>query len=359
MGYLGAIVGAGFASGQEIAQFFVNYGESGLKGAITATLLFSLCGALLIYSAHKIKSSNYQYILVHLLGRRMGRIIDLLLAVFLYLGISTMLSASGAVFYEHLYLPKNLGIFIAYGLVILMLLSGKRGLISSYNILVPVKVILLIIISGYAAFFVQPPQVESYTYFICPADEKYWLLASILYVAYNFSLAMVVLTGYQSISERKNGIIGAVCGGLLLGMLLIINYIALSKYLPAITHYQVPMLYVAGNISQISKYLYTIVLWVGILTTAIANAYGFVSRVSSFTGLGFTVSLLTCMTLALPVSMQSFSSLVSKVYPIFGIIGILIISSLLYKSIKDMIGELYYKLMSILSRIKEGLTWPI
>ena len=44
MGYLGAVIGAGFASGQEIMQFFVNYGSCGLTGALTATFLFALMG---------------------------------------------------------------------------------------------------------------------------------------------------------------------------------------------------------------------------------------------------------------------------------------------------------------------------
>ncbi len=44
MGYLGAVIGAGFASWQEIVQFFVAYELYGMKGALVATGLFALCG---------------------------------------------------------------------------------------------------------------------------------------------------------------------------------------------------------------------------------------------------------------------------------------------------------------------------
>ncbi|MGS0745618.1 hypothetical protein ACU70A_06670 [Syntrophomonas erecta subsp. sporosyntropha] len=37
MGYLGAVVGAGFASGQEIVQFFVTYGALGWRGYHSGT----------------------------------------------------------------------------------------------------------------------------------------------------------------------------------------------------------------------------------------------------------------------------------------------------------------------------------
>ena len=105
MGYLGAVIGAGFASGQEIMQFFVNYGSCGLTGALTATFLFALMGGLLLHLSHRFQVSNYQDLLAKTVGEKLSPVIDTLLAVFLFLGISTMFSASGEVFYEHLYLP--------------------------------------------------------------------------------------------------------------------------------------------------------------------------------------------------------------------------------------------------------------
>jgi len=354
MGYLGAVIGAGFASGQEIVQFFVAYGNYGLKGTVTAAALFALCGAMLLYLAHRWQVSNYQDMLHRMMGERMGVLVDFLLALFLFLGISTMLSASGAVFYEHLYLPKNLGIFLAYSMVVAFLLTGKRGLMTSYNLLVPLKIVLLLLISGYAAFFIKGQAMEVYTTFICPSETRFWLLSSLLYVAYNFSLAMVVLSEYQTIGNRDDGIIGAAWGGLVLGILVMINYIALSRFLPVVMHYEVPMLYVAGKISLPAKHVYTLVLWVGILTTAIANAYGFAQRFAGFTGLSYRFCLVLCMTLALPVSMRSFSSLVSKIYPLFGILGILIITMLVYRTTKDAAAEVYYYIMQCITGRKEA-----
>lgn len=353
MGYLGAVIGAGFASGQEIVQFFVAYGLYGMKGALVATGLFALCGGMLLYMAHRWQVSNYQDMLKKMMGERTGLFIDFLLAIFLFLGISTMMSASGAVFYEHLYLPKGLGVFLAYILVIAFLFTGRKGLIISYNVLVPFKVILLLIISCYAAFFLEKQTMEMYTAFMCPAEPRFWLLASLLYVAYNFALALVVLSEYQTLGQAGDSITGAIWGGLILGVLVLVNYMALYKFVPVIMQYEVPMLYVAGKISLTAKYVYTLVLWVGILTTAIANAYGFTQRFAGLTGLNYRFCLILCLTLALPIAMRSFSSLVSKVYPVFGILGILIISALLYRTIKDISRALYYCIMQYIAQRKE------
>ena len=155
MGYLGAVIGAGFASGQEIVQFFVYYGSNGIHGTAMVTLMFAACGARLLYLAHSQKASNYQDILIYLLGERLGGLVDVLVAVFLFLGVSTMLSASGAVFYEHLYLPKELGILIAYSVVVVLLIAGKRGLIYSLQSSGAGQIILMILISGYVVLIVH------------------------------------------------------------------------------------------------------------------------------------------------------------------------------------------------------------
>lgn len=347
MGYLGAVIGAGFASGQEIVQFFVSYGDWGIRGCYLSMVLFALSGGLLLYYAHNNKVSNYQELLSSLLGDKTGRTLDFMLAIFLFLGISTMLSASGAVFQEHLFLPKELGILLAYLFVLVSILTGRKGLIYTYNILVPVKMVLLLIIAGYAALGPGITSADTQAAFSLPGETKYWGVAAILYVAYNFSLAMVVLTEYQSISTRRDSMVGAAWGGLILGVLIILNYTALKKFLPVILHYEVPMLYIAGHISGVTKIIYSVVLWVGILTTAIANAYGFAQRFASFAGISYGLCLFLCLTLALPLSLQNFSFLVGKVYPLFGILGIFILSALLLKATKDISLELYYNIKNV------------
>jgi len=344
MGYLGAVVGAGFASGQEIVQFFVSYGVYGFKGVIIATILFAVCGGLLLHIAHLNQVSNYQNILKIIFGDRIGKTIDIALAVFLFLGLSTMLSASGAVFFEHLFLPKWLGIFLAYILILMFLFTGKSGLVFSYNLLVPIKITLMVLIAGYIILFANTDDVGFHTAFFRPLDQQSWGIAAILYVAYNFALAMVVLTEYQPLTTRKNAITGAVWGGLVLGFVLFLNFTAMSKYWPTVIHYEVPMLYVTGNVFGPVKLVYCLVLWVGILTTAFANAYGVAQRIAKSIGLRYELCLMLCATASLPVSMQSFSSLVGKIYPIFGLLGIFILGGLVYKCIKDIVCFLYYNI---------------
>lgn len=49
--YAGTVIGAGFASGQELLQFFASYGWFGLLGVCVATILFTVFGKYCLMSA--------------------------------------------------------------------------------------------------------------------------------------------------------------------------------------------------------------------------------------------------------------------------------------------------------------------
>lgn len=334
-GYLGAVVGAGFVSGQEVIQFFVINGKQGWWGTLLAAMLFIILAAVLLRTAHRHKVSNYQGLLTLLFAGRPAVVLDLLLAGFLFLGISIMLSASGAIFQEHFSWPRSAGIILTYVTVLLALLSGKQGLVTSYNYLVPIKIILLLAVNLYLALGITNEEMGYYLTALQKPGNFYWAIAAVLYAAYNFTLAMVVLVEYQAITTKKQGVDGAVLGGALLGGLLIINFWALANNLPQVFAYEIPMLFAAGRISQEVKYCYLLILWLGILTTAIANTYGFTQRLSKYGGTNFKTTLFLALSLALPLSWQSFSDLVGWLYPVFGIMGTIIIGALIYRYGKD------------------------
>ena len=42
-GYVAAVIGAGFASGQEIISFFVKYGKYSIIGVLLSCVIFGVC----------------------------------------------------------------------------------------------------------------------------------------------------------------------------------------------------------------------------------------------------------------------------------------------------------------------------
>ncbi|NLN27047.1 MAG: hypothetical protein GX161_02430 [Firmicutes bacterium] len=81
--YAGAIIGAGFASGQELLFFFGAFGPSGLWGLALAGLVFTVIGGSLFEYARKVESGSHEAVLVRLCGANIGHIVDTVLSAFL------------------------------------------------------------------------------------------------------------------------------------------------------------------------------------------------------------------------------------------------------------------------------------
>ena len=56
--FVGAIMGAGFASGREIWQFFGVFGEKGIVGALLVGILFIFLGTMTAYIARKLDTNE-------------------------------------------------------------------------------------------------------------------------------------------------------------------------------------------------------------------------------------------------------------------------------------------------------------
>ena len=98
--YVGTIVGAGFATGREIVEFFSQYGFYGFIGIILTGYLFILLGTKIMLLALSINAQTYQELNSYLFGQKWGWIINLLFFIMLFGVTAVMLSGAGAVFEE-------------------------------------------------------------------------------------------------------------------------------------------------------------------------------------------------------------------------------------------------------------------
>ena len=108
--YVGAIVGAGFASGQEIVQFFLVFGSQGLIGLMLLGLLFAAFGMAVLFLIEKNGIETYQEMMKLLFGKNLGLLFDVWITLFLLTGLCIMLAGGTTVFVEHLSLPGTLGL---------------------------------------------------------------------------------------------------------------------------------------------------------------------------------------------------------------------------------------------------------
>lgn len=291
-----------------------------------ATVLFAYFGAIIMYLATKLKSRSYQEVLPHLLGPG-AKFIDLLSLLMLVCGVGVMFAGSGAILNQYLGIPLYIGIFIALVVTILVLCGGVTRVLSVNLILVPIK-LLAVCIVALLAIFNPVPEGTTKVVEINNLVASHWLWASILYCSYNIVVPMAVLSSMGRMVAPRVGIMAGLLGGILLGLATLMVTLAGLAFYPAVTNYAVPLLYIATVVAPILKTFVALLIWLAIITTAIADAHGFSSRVAPEGGKKYKLAAVSVCLLVLPLAKIDFANLVQKLYPLFGYAGLILMISL-------------------------------
>lgn len=328
--FVGTVVGAGFASGQEILKFFSHFGLGGITGIIFSGLLFSISGTLVMYLGSKLGASSFAEVVWLVCGKRLGLLMDALLVLFLFGTLSVMLAGAGAVFFQQWGLPFWLGTSTTLAVTVLTVLFGLKGIIRANSLVVPLMVFFCMMVT------LPTISLERLQYSLtgfAPAGEgaaPHWLLSALLYVSYNITLSLSVLGPLgREIKHRSSLFWGGILGALGLGMLAMLINIAILCHYPDSAEFEIPSLFVAGHTVPAVQFAFSFVLWAEIFTTVIGTVYGLATRISASTGLNYNLLTVILMMMALVLSQFGFSGLVGTVYPLFGLISLVFLTALL------------------------------
>lgn len=319
--YIGTVVGAGFASGQEIIQFFGVYGYKGIYGVIFATILFSIMGAIVLSKVFKNKITSYSEYITPLFGRRISKIMELIIISYLFIGYCIMLAGSGAVFEEQFNLPFNIGIYVMAFLCFLTFIFSVEGISFVNKIVVPFLITGIIVIGSVVIL----KEGIVFSNFVGASITKTgnWVTSALLYVSFNSISALVILTSILPIIDNeRQAKKGGIFGGLGLGAMAIFILLPILILYTDVFSIEIPMLKAAGILGQWSGYMYSAILWLAMFTTAIGNGFGCINRfIRAFKKNQLFTSANFCI-ISIPLAKVGFSSLVSMIYPLFGYLGL-------------------------------------
>lgn len=325
--YVGTVVGAGFASGQETLRFFAAYGRVGLVGVLVSTVLFCLFGIQIMELGRRLGARSHREILHHVCGPYLGRFMDGVITLFLGATLTVMVAGGGAVFAEQIGLSRALGTVLTAVLAGVTILAGMRGIMAANAVVVPM---LTLAVFGLSAASIQFHGLDPILTKAVPwpllAPVRSWFAASWLYVGYNLVLSISVLGPLGAeVKDRRAIIGGGLAGGLILGLLAAGIKLALAAHMPDIGKFEVPMLFLARLHPRPVQWFYTLILWAEIYTTAIASAYGFASRGAEVVGTSYRSTVVLVTALALMGSGIGFSRLLSFLYPLFGLVSMVVL----------------------------------
>ena len=326
---IGALIGAGFASGQEIYLFFFSYGIEGTIGIIIATTLLGI----VIYKTLKIiiqqNIQNYQEFLEYIIPAKPNnrikthiiQIINIIINIFILITFFIMIAGFGSYLKQNLSIPQIIGSSILATLCLIILSKQTKGIVKVSEGLVPILILFIITIGICSIRDIDLVHMQNY---ITKVNSTNWIISGILYTSYNSILLIPVLISIKKIIKLKQ--IGkiSILVTILTTILALSIFIGMIKIDVDIKKLEMPISYVVSNQFPQLKGIYGIVILASILTTAISLGAGFLQDVAKTekTRKNWLISI--CI-ISIPISQIGFANLINLLYPIFGYLGLGII----------------------------------
>jgi uncharacterized membrane protein YkvI len=314
--YMGTIVGAGFASGQEILQFFTHYGAIAVYTILIATLLFLWIGIKLMTISYDIKAKSYEDVNKLVFGRRSGSIFSTFMLIILFGVSSVMLAGSGSLFAEQLHLSYQTGLLVTLLIAYLIISRGMSAIMTVNTFVVPIMISFTCLIVWYTS---QLPSAHNWLQ-LSSDDSPFRIWTSpLLYAAFNLTSSQAVLVPMgATLHSKSSAFWGGLLGAAGIGMLLLGAHYALSAQMPGIRQFDIPMGQLINGLGSMIQILYILVIYGEIFTTFIADVYGLTLQLEGRTGWRRSTILILVLGLCFAISQIGFKSLLSSLYPLFG-----------------------------------------
>lgn len=328
--FVGTIVGAGLASGQEITQFFATYGYKSFLGLILCLILYIFSSYIIISISIKYNLNSYKDLIILVSPGFLGKVINIITGLFLICSSAIILAGSGSLISQYFNLSKWIGLFLMCLLSLIALLRDTKGLFEINSFIVPS---LIFVISTlfilYLAFYenLSFSHVKSISYY-----KNNWVASSILYSSFNIlSSSGVMVPLSNEIKNKKLLFKGITLGSIILTFLSFIINLLLILNIPNIFKYEIPLLYVANRFGTLIQIMLLCIIWLEMFSTEVSNIYSVSKTLEQTFNISYKKCCILTLLLAIPISQLGFVNLITFLYPSFGLIGLIfLIQCILY-----------------------------
>lgn len=335
--FIGVIVGAGFASGQEILQFFTSFGWWGVAGTALATALFAFLGMNLTTLGSRLHATSHKEVVYQICGKYIGAVVDFVITFFLFGVAVVMLAGAGSIFESQFGLPAVYGSLFMLIITVLTLMFNVHKIISAISAITPFLLLLVVIIAIYSLFTTDLSAADmDMLAKKQTSGAANWFLGGLLYVSYNIAAgaSMLAVMGGVEKSEKiaKHG---GILGGVGLGILILLINVAIFTKIDQIGGADMPMLLLSTKMSPAIGVIMAIALLGMIYNTAVGMLYAFTARIVPLESKHFKWIVWVIGLAGFALSFVGFIQLVSAVYPAMGYLGFVLIISIIIAWIKN------------------------
>jgi uncharacterized membrane protein YkvI len=324
--FIGTIVGAGLASGKEITEFFTKYGVTSFLGIIACGIFYIVMSSIISKISINYNLNSYSDVINIISPNILGKFTGFITTFFLISSASIILAGSGALIHQFFGIPKILGSLIMILVALFFLLRDTEGLIEVNTFIVPGLIITLTLITALYFLFckdtISPSNVSSFQ-----PQKSGLAISTILYAGYNTLSASGVLVPLSSqMKKTRIMILGITAGSIGLTILCLMINLLLTVNQPYIYNYEIPLLFVTNRFGNIIRALLLVIIWLEMFSTEVSDIYSISKTLEQSFDIKFKKAIFIVLGIALLISQFGFGNLITKLYPMFGLLSLIFIA---------------------------------
>ena len=280
LAFKAVVIGGGYATGREIAEFFLPAGPwGGIAAMAVATLAWCVVCSTTFVFARRLRERDYRSFFRALLGRAWP-VFEIAYVIFVILILAVFGAAAGAIASATFGAPPIVGTLC---LMVAIALATAFGNKSVERVFTWVSILLYAV---YAAFVVLALSSFgdriSLSFATAGGWNDGWLAGGLTYAGYNIIGAVVILPVTRHLKSDRDAIVAGIAAGPLAMLPAFLFFICMCAFVPEIAGVALPSDYLLARLNQPwFRYLFQIMIFAALLESGTGAVHAVNERIST------------------------------------------------------------------------------
>ena len=273
------VIGGGYATGRELAEFFLPSGPwGGLAGMILATIIWSVICALTFAFSRAVQAYDYRSFFKALLGP-FWILFEIAYVAFVILILSVFGAAAGAIAAATLGAPPIVGTLALTVAIAGFATFGNSSVERLF------KWVSFLLYGVYALFIVLAlsgfgDRIAANFSVSAPADG--WALGGLTYASYNIVGAVVILPVVRHMTSQRDAVTAGLVAGPLAMLPAILFFVAMIAFYPGIASETLPSDFLLRQLNLPAfHYLFQLMIFAALLESGCGAVHAINERVDT------------------------------------------------------------------------------
>ena len=280
LAFKAVVIGGGYATGREIAEFFVPAGPwGGLAAMAVATVIWCVVCATTFVFARRLRERDYRSFFRALLGRAWP-VFEISYLLFVVLILAVFGAAAGAIGAATFGVPP---IFGTLCLMVAIAIATAFGNKSVERVFTWVSILLYGVYAAFVVFALTAfGDRISQTFTSAGGWNDGWLSGGLTYAGYNIVGAVVILPVTRHLMSDRDAIVAGIAAGPLAMLPAFLFFICMCAFVPAIAGEALPSDYLLARLDQPwFRYLFQIMIFAALLESGTGAVHAINERIST------------------------------------------------------------------------------